>query len=64
MTMYKGKGLSVLSALRENGYLSIPQLEEKLGIPQRTIGRILLTLKENGFIERVGSRKTGYWKVK
>ena len=29
----------------------------------RTIKRYTTQLQEKGFIERVGSRKTGYWKI-
>ena len=57
------KELSVLSALQENGDLTIQQLIVKLEIPQRTISRILSKLKDKGLIERVGSDKSGHWKV-
>ena len=29
----------------------------------RTIKRNIKELKEKGYIERIGSKKTGYWKV-
>ena len=58
------KELSVLSALQESGDITNQQLIAKLGIPQRTISRILSKLKDNGLIERIGSDKNGQWKVK
>lgn len=61
---FSEKELSVLSALQENGDLTIKHLITKLGISQRTISRILLKLKDKGLIERIGSDKSGYWKVK
>lgn len=35
----------------------------KTGKAERTVKRVLESLKEKGLIERVGSDKTGYWKV-
>ena len=37
---------------------------EILSVSGRTIETYFSTLKENGMIDRVGSRKEGYWKVK
>ena len=61
---FSEKELSILSALQESGDLTNQQLIAKLGIPQRTISRILAKLKDNGLIERIGSDKSGQWKVK
>ena len=61
---FSEKELSVLSALQESGDLTNQQLIAKLGIPQRTISRILSKLKNSGLIECIGSDKSGYWKVK
>ena len=61
---FSEKELSVLSALQENSDLTIKHLITKLGISQRTISRILSKLKDRGLIERIGSDKSGYWKVK
>ena len=36
---------------------------ELLGFGKTTIDRGLSVLKKYGYIERVGSRKAGYWKV-
>ena len=36
---------------------------EKLGISETAVENNLTFLKENGYVERVGSKKTGYWKV-
>ena len=34
-----------------------------LGISKGTIDRAIKSLKERNIIERIGSNKTGYWKV-
>ena len=54
----------VLSWLRDDPYLTVPELAEKSGKSQRTITRALTSLKAKHLIERIGSNKTGYWKVK
>lgn len=53
----------VLSALEENPNYSGKDLSEKLNIPFRSVQRYVSNLREKGFIERVGSNKSGYWKV-
>ena len=35
----------------------------KLQVPEITIKRNIKELKEKGYIERVGARKNGYWKI-
>lgn len=39
------------------------ELSNETGIPLRTIKRNISILKENGYIQRVGSKKKGYWKI-
>lgn len=55
---------TVLSLLKAEPHLTSDELALKLGISTRTVKRRLKTLKEIGAIERIGSNKTGYWKVK
>ena len=40
------------------------ELIVKTGKSQRTITRVLASLKGKGLITRIGSNKTGYWQVK
>ena len=39
------------------------ELIEKINLSRSTIDRVLASLKTKNIIERVGSDKTGYWKV-
>jgi len=39
------------------------EIAELLSIPRRTIAREMKVLREQGIIERIGSTKSGYWKV-
>ena len=40
------------------------ELIVKTGKSQRTITRVLASLKSKGLISRIGSNKTGHWQVK
>ena len=53
----------VMMLLNENGHLTREELAERTGLSLGGIKKIINSLRENGFIERVGSNKTGYWKV-
>ena len=54
----------VLMLLYENGNLTRDELSERTGLSLGAIKKIINSLRENGLIERVGSNKTGHWKVK
>ena len=47
----------------EDKSLSIGKLCEKTGLPATTAKREIAFLKKTGYLERIGSFKTGYWKV-
>ncbi len=53
----------VMMLLYENGNLTRDELSERTGLSLGGIKKIINSLRENGLIERVGSNKTGYWKV-
>ena len=53
----------VLMLLYENGHLTRDELSERTGLSLGGIKKIINSLREGGLIERVGSNKTGYWKV-
>jgi len=53
----------ILSWLKEDPHLSVNKLVEKTGKSLRTVNRCFSSLKNKGLIVRVGSKKTGYWKV-
>ena len=38
-------------------------MADKIGISVKGIEKIIASLKNEGYIERVGSRKTGHWVV-
>lgn len=53
----------ILKILQEDGHLSRVALMEKTGLSDGGIKKILAKLKACAAIERVGSNKTGYWRV-
>lgn len=55
--------LKILEALIENPRLTALELTEKADIKERMVRNHLLSLKEAGVIERIGSSKKGYWKI-
>lgn len=55
--------VKVLAEIRNNPNITISQLAIKCCLGKTTIDNVIAFLKKNLFIERVGSNKTGYWKV-
>lgn len=43
--------------------ITYAELAREAGISRRTVSRVLATLVEKKYIERVGNNKSGYWKV-
>ena len=48
----------------ENPEITQVNIANRLGIVTKTVQRGIATLKTKGIIERVGSNKKGYWKIK
>lgn len=58
------KSLKILKLLMEDpGYTAVI-LSEKLSLSRKTISERIKKLRENKIIERVGSDRKGYWKIK
>ena len=49
--------------LKQDGNYTREDLSLLMSKSERTIQRYFTELREKGFIERVGSDKTGYWKI-
>lgn len=67
-TTYKQKNLNptrklILKEIWNNPNITQLQLIEIVGIGKTAIQNNISYLRENGYIERVGSNKNGYWKV-
>ncbi len=53
----------ILSEMRDNPNITAAQLHRILGISETAVDNNISFLRKNGYIERVGSKKTGFWKV-
>jgi ATP-dependent DNA helicase RecG len=49
--------------IKVNPHISYDKLVEKTGRSRATIKRMIKRLKQEGYIVRIGSDKTGYWKI-
>ncbi len=54
---------TILLEIQQNPYISKLELAEQFGISQTAIDKNIAFLRENGYIERIGKTKGGYWKV-
>ena len=53
----------IISEMRDNPNVTTAHLQVILNCFESTVDNNISFLKKNGFIERVGSKKTGYWKI-
>lgn len=54
----------IIKILKENAYSTIAEIADAIGKSAPTVHRHIDKLVSLGMIERVGSRKSGYWEVK
>ena len=54
---------TVLSLMKQNNKITAAKISEQLNVSLSTAKRKIRKLKEKGIIERIGSDKTGYWKI-
>ncbi len=54
---------TVLDLIKQNNKITATEISEKLNISLSTTKRRLKKLKDNEIIKRIGSDKTGYWKI-
>lgn len=55
--------MRVLLMLNSNPVFTSQRIADKLGITKRAVEKIIKRFREAGVIERIGSNKTGYWKI-
>ena len=53
----------ILKEIVNNKNITIQKLCDITSLSKSTIERALISLRKDGFIQRIGSNKTGYWKV-
>ena len=55
--------LAIMRLLADNPRLTRVELAEKIGITESGVKKIITKMKAEGWIERKGSNKSGYWIV-
>lgn len=58
-----GNQQAIIKLIDENPNVTLDALAERVGITVRSIQRNITGLREKGILERVGSRKAGYWEI-
>lgn len=53
----------ILAEIRNNPNITKTHIMKKLGVGKTTVDKGISVLKKSGYIERVGSNKSGYWKA-
>jgi len=53
----------ILTALKQDGNLTIPELASLIGVTERSIERNIKKLQEHSRLARVGPAKGGHWEV-
>jgi predicted HTH transcriptional regulator len=53
----------IISEMRDNPNITTAELHNILGVSETAVEKNISFLRDNGYIERVGSKKAGYWKV-
>lgn len=53
----------IIAEMRDNPNITTAELHNILGVSETAVENNISFLRENWYIERVGSKKAGYWKV-
>jgi len=53
----------ILATLKQDGYLTIPDLASMIGVSERSIERNIQKLQEQKRLRRIGPAKGGHWEV-
>lgn len=53
----------VLQLIKENNRITQKEMMDSLNVARATITRTISYLKENGYIDRIGSDRDGYWRL-
>ena len=53
----------IISEMRDNPNITTAELHNILGVSETAVEKKISFLRDNGYLARVGSKKTVYWKV-
>ena len=55
--------MQILTVLKQNPKTTQKQLSMTINKSDRTVKRIISSLQEKGYIERINGKRYGYWKI-
>ena len=55
--------IDIIVIINENNYITQDEIAIKLNKTQSTIYKSIKKLKDMGIIQRIGAKKSGYWKI-
>lgn len=58
------KSIQILTLISEDPAYTSTTIAEKLSVSRKTVSQKLKEMKEKDIIERIGSDRKGYWKIK
>jgi len=53
----------ILEAIRRNRRISAREIGERVGISPRAVEKLISRLKREGYLNRVGPDRGGYWEI-
>ena len=53
-----------IECIKQDERITIAGIVTKTGVSRRTVDRIIKGLKEENILERVGSSRSGYWRLR
>lgn len=63
MKMSVKMSVKILSLIKGNSVVTIPELADKIGVTTRTIERYVQKLQQDNLLIRIGPDKGGHWEV-
>lgn len=55
--------VAIIALIKKNKYITATEISDKLNKELSTIKKSIKVLKDVGIITRVGTNRTGYWKI-
>ena len=56
--------IKILELMKDNKYITAKELSEHIKIGTTAVDNNISKLKEKGILKRIGTAKSGYWKIK
>lgn len=55
--------VKIIEAIREEPTISQAEMAERFGVARRSVQRKIEDMKSSGYLERIGGKRYGHWKV-